>query len=550
MKADFADENAYLRLSALICENLRETTRYLIYDHFYQLSMKHPVSIAAYIAVFLTALFALIYGVSAESTTIFGHISMLLASAALFRILPTATKPLVAIGLGIATAIGVAIQHFALANIPIEVQNAFHWIICGMLFAYAIHKQTLTTWIFVSMIIGVALGNDHPDFALNLQVLSKIFIKLIKTIVAPLLISTLIVGIAGHANIKQVGRMGWKALLYFEIVTTLALFIGLGAINFSQAGAGIKQPVEELSASQKKAVEVMKENAEKQKDHTTMILDIFPENLAKSIAEGKVLQIVIFSVLFAIGMAMLPTEKRTPVLQFMESLSEIMFKFTNLIMYYAPIGVGAAIAVTVAHMGIEVLLNLGKLLLTLYAALSIFLLLILLPIALYIKLPILKFIKAISEPVSIAFATTSSDSALPKAMEKLAEFGIPRRIISFVLPTGYTFNLDGTTLYLSLATIFVAQAANIPLSFEQQLVMMLSLMLTSKGVAAVPRASLVILFATASSYGLPEWPIYLILGIDELMDMARTAVNIIGNCLATVVVAKWEGEWSAEATQP
>lgn len=512
--------------------------------------MKHPISISALISVAFTAIVAILFytgnGFSAESLSLFEHISILVVSAALFRILPSATKPIVAITLGIAVAAGLIVNHFQWIYIPIEVQAFFHWVICGMLFAYALHKQSLTTWIFVSMIIGVALGNDHPDFALNLQVLSKIFIKLIKTIVAPLLISTLVVGIAGHANIKQVGRMGWKALLYFEVVTTIALFIGLGAINLSQAGAGIKQPVEELSATQKKAVEVMKENAEKQKDHTNMILDIFPENIAKSIAEGKVLQIVIFSVLFAIGMAMLPAEKRNPVLHFMESLSEIMFKFTNIIMYYAPIGVGAAIAVTVAHMGIEVLLNLGKLLLTLYAALSVFILLVLFPIALSIKLPIRKFIKAISEPVTIAFATTSSDSALPKAMERLEEFGIPRKIISFVLPTGYTFNLDGTTLYLSLATIFVAQAANIPLSFEQQLVMMLSLMLTSKGVAAVPRASLVILFATASSYGLPEWPIYLILGIDELMDMARTAVNIIGNCLATVVVAKWEGEWSAE----
>lgn len=508
--------------------------------------MKHPISISAAIALLITALFAVIYGISTESAYLMGHISILLTSAALFRVLPTATKPIVAIGLGIVAAVGLAISYFSWADIPSDIQSGFHWVICGMLFAYAMQKKSLTTWIFVSMIIGVALGNDHPDFALNLQVLSKIFIKLIKTIVAPLLISTLVVGIAGHANIKQVGRMGWKALLYFEIVTTLALFIGLGAINLTQAGAGIKQPVEQLSASQKKAVDTMKENAEKQKDHSNMILDIFPENIAKSIAEGKVLQIVVFAVLFAIGMAMLPVEKRNPVLHFMESLSEIMFKFTNIIMYYAPIGVGAAIAVTVAHMGIEVLLNLGKLLLTLYAALSVFILLIFVPIALYIKLPIRKFIQAISEPVTIAFATTSSDSALPKAMEKLEEFGIPRKIISFVLPTGYTFNLDGTTLYLSLATIFVAQAANIPLSLEQQLVMMLSLMLTSKGVAAVPRASLVILFATASSYGLPEWPIYLILGIDELMDMARTAVNIIGNCLATVVVAKWEGEWSAE----
>lgn len=425
--------------------------------------------------------------------------------------------------------------------------EALRWLALGAAIFYAVHKGTLTTWIFVSMLIGIEIGYDHKPVALEMQVLSKIFIKLIKTIVAPLLFGTLVVGIAGHANIKQVGRMGWKALLYFELVTTIALFIGWGAINLTHAGKGIEVPVEELRKEKEKTFQEAKANSEKQKhDHTTMILDVFPENIAKSVAEGKVLQIVIFSVLFGISLSMLSQEKRAPMIHFAESLSEGMFKFTNIIMYYAPIGVGAAIAVTIAHMGLDVLGNLLWLLGTLYAALCV-LLLLLLGIALYIRLPIRRFIQTIAEPVSIAFATTSSDAALPKAIEKLSEFGIPKKIIAFVLPTGYTFNLDGTTLYLSLASIFVAQAAGIEMTTGQQLTMLFTLMLTSKGVAAVPRASLVILFGTASSFGLPEWPIYLILGIDELMDMARTAVNIIGNCLATVVIAKWEGEWEPEA---
>ncbi len=415
------------------------------------------------------------------------------------------------------------------------VLSVSHWVFIAALCLYAWFKKSLTAWIMVSMVLGVMIGYEYPKFSQELKFLRQIFLNLVKAIVAPLLFSTLVVGIAGHSNLKQVGRLGWKSLLYFEVVTTIALIIGLIAINISQAGVGIIQP----------------EILEKLPDTKPLlwdehIVDIFPSNFIKAIYDGKVLQIVVFSVLFAIGLAMLPEEKKRPMLRACESLSETMFKFTNIIMYFAPIGIGAAMAFTVGHLGIGVLENLLKLVLTLYAALIVFILVVLLPVALIIKLPIKKFILAIREPVSIAFATTSSDSALPKAMENMEKFGVPRRIVSFVIPTGYTFNLDGTTLYLSLAVIFVAQAANIPLSIGQQITMGLILMLTSKGVAAVPRASLVILIATADQFHLPLWPIAAIFGIDELMDMARTSVNVVGNTLASCVVARWEGEFDDE----
>ncbi len=404
-----------------------------------------------------------------------------------------------------------------------------------LVFGYVVmKKKSLTAWILYSMFVGTEIGYDAPDFAVHLQLFSKIFLRLIKTIIAPLLFSTLVVGIAGHANLKQVGRMGLKSLLYFEIVTTLALIIGLFAINITKAGVGIELPDAgehaETLVGQKQTIE-------------EVVLHIFPENIAKSIADGQVLQIVLFSILFAIGLALVNEAKRKPMLDFTESLAEVMFKFTRIVMYFAPIGVGAAIAYTVSHMGIGILINLFQLLATLYGALIFFLLFVLLPVALIAKVPIRKFIKAIIEPVSIAFATTSSEAALPKAMENMEKLGVPRKIVAFVLPTGYSFNLDGTTLYLSLASVFVAQAAGIDMGWKEQLLMVLTLMITSKGVAGVPRASLVILLGTAASFGLPVAPIFIILGIDELMDMARTSVNVIGNCLATVVIAKWEGEY-------
>lgn len=425
------------------------------------------------------------------------------------------------------------LDHYNIIGINHNILLGIRWLSILTLIAFGLKKRTLTTWIFVFMVIGAEIGNDFPEVAIHLQVLSKIFLKLIKSVVAPLLFGTLVYGIAGHSDLKQVGRMGWKSLVYFEVVTTIALFIGLVVINVSQAGVGIIQPdsvKEELPVIPPQSFE-------------DIILHIFPENVAKSVADGQILQIVVFSILFGIGLAMVKKEKREPMLKFVDSLSEVMFKFTNIVMYFAPIGVGAAIAYTVGHMGLGILLYLIQLLITLYVGLLIFLLFVLLPIALMFKVPIKEFIKAIAEPVSIAFATTSSEAALPKAMEQMSKFGVPKKIVAFVMPTGYSFNLDGTTLYLSVAAVFVAQAAGIPLSIGQQLLIVFTLMLTSKGVAGVPRASLVILLGTASSFGMPVWPIFIILGIDELMDMARTSVNVIGNCLATVIIAKWEKEF-------
>jgi len=410
---------------------------------------------------------------------------------------------------------------------------SLRWIPIVFYFLFACKKKKLTTWIFVSMLAGVEFGNDIPAVAIHLNLISKIFLNLIKTIIAPLLFGTLVVGIAGHSNLKQVGRMGWKSILYFEIVSTIALFIGLAAINISGAGRGVTLPP---ALTHGVLPEVHKQTWEE------IILHVFPENIAKSIAEGQVLQIVVFSILFGIAVAMVKEKYRRPMVNFAESLSEVMFKFTNMIMYFAPFAVFAAIAYSVGHMGIGILVNLGQLLATLYISLLLFILLVLIPIMLIMKIPVRKFFRAVLEPATLAFATTSSEAALPIAMENMERFGVPRKIVAFVIPTGYSFNLDGTTLYLAMASIFVAQIAGIHLSFETQLVMMLTLMLTSKGVAGVPRASLVILLGTATNFGLPVWPIFIILGIDELMDMARTATNVIGNCLATAVIARWEGE--------
>lgn len=421
----------------------------------------------------------------------------------------------------------------------IDINESFllitRWGFMAVLIGYAVQKRSLTNWILVSMILGAEFGHDFREIAVNLNVVSQIFLRLIKTIIAPLLFATIVVGIAGHSDLKQVGRMGWKSLVYFEIVSTIALVIGLVAINVSKAGIGVNVP-QEMSHTELTNVQALK--------GTDIILHVFPENIAKSIYEGQVLQIVIFSVLFGIAVAMLKDKFKRPMIVFSEALSETMFKFTSIIMYFAPFAVFAAIAYSIGHMGLEIFVNLFKLLATLYVSLIVFLVGVLLPIALILKIPVRKFINAISEPVAIAFATTSSESALPVAMERMEEFGVPRKIVAFVMPTGYSFNLDGTTLYLSLATIFVAQISGIHLSFDQQMLIVFTLMLTSKGVAGVPRASLVILLATATSFGLPTWPIYIILGIDELMDMARTSVNVIGNCLATVVIAKWEKEFN------
>lgn len=441
--------------------------------------------------------------------------------------------PLIIYGIVIVAALIASISALEIIAIGPVMTAISRWIaILGI--GYLVWKRNnLTTWILFSMVIGAEFGYDFPAVATELSVVSKIFLKLIKTIIAPLIFGTLVVGIAGHPNLKQVGRMGWKSILYFEVATTIALFIGLLAINISKAGVGIVMPPHDEA----KTLDIPLPTGWQE-----TILHIFPENIAKSIADGQVLQIVVFSIFFALGLAMVKEPHKQTMLKFCESLTEVMFKFTGVVMYFAPFAVGCAIAYTVGHMGFGILGNLFQLLATLYAALFAFIILVFLPVALVIKLPLKKFFNAVIEPATIAFSTTSSEAALPKALENMERFGIPRKVVAFVLPAGYSFNLDGSTLYLSLATIFVAQAAGIHLPIAQQIIIVLTLMLTTKGIAGVPRASLVILMATATSFGLPIEPIFLILGIDALMDMGRTSVNLIGNCLASAVIAKWEGE--------
>jgi proton glutamate symport protein len=416
--------------------------------------------------------------------------------------------------------------------------GCLRWVGIGLLGVFALRRRSLTPWIFVAMVAGAELGFDAPAVAVSLRVFSDIFLRLIKTIVAPLILATLVTGIAGHGDLKSVGRMGIKSIVYFEVVTTLALVVGLVAINISKAGVGMTMAPPPTTG------EVIA--APSPTHWQDFLLHVFPENIAKSIAEGQILQVAVFAVFFGIALAALSEEKRAPVLRLCESLSEVMFKFTNVVMYFAPIGVGAAMAFTVGHMGLGVLVNLGKLLLTIYGALVAFGVMVLLPVAMLFKVPVRRFLSAVAEPATIAFATSTSEAALPRAMESMEALGVPRRIVAFVIPAGYSFNLDGSTLYLAAASIFVAQAAGVHLSLGEQLLMMGTLMLTSKGVAGVPRATLVVLLATAATFRLPTEPIFVILGIDALADMARTTVNVVGNCLASVVVAKWEGQFEAE----
>jgi proton glutamate symport protein len=434
----------------------------------------------------------------------------------------------------IVTALVAGSVSFGLVHIPRTVLTSARWSALAGLVLFATRRRSLITWIFLSMLVGAEIGYDVPRFAVDLHLLAQIFLRLIEVIIAPLVFSTLVSGVAAHSDLKKVGRMGIKAILYFELVTTFALLIGLAAINLSQAGVGAQIP-----ASPTQTTRTEKLSA------SDAVLSAFPENIAKSVAENHVLQVVVFSLLFAIALVMVPQEeKRRPILALVESLAQVMFKFTDIIMWFAPFGVLGAMAYTVASSGIGVLGNLAKLLVTLYAALAVFALFVLLPIARLAKLPLDRFVRAIAEPASIAFATASSEAALPRAMERMEEFGVPRPIVAFVMPTGYSFNLDGSTLYLSLAAIFVAQASGLHLGLKDQVYLVLVLMLTSKGVAGVSRAAIVILLATAATLGLPTGPIFLLLGIDQFMDMGRTAINVIGNCLATAVIARWEGQLS------
>ncbi|MBA3343464.1 MAG: cation:dicarboxylase symporter family transporter [Gemmatimonadaceae bacterium] len=398
-----------------------------------------------------------------------------------------------------------------------------------------LRRISLTKWILIAMFIGVLIGYFAPEFSASLKVFSNVFLRMIKSIIVPIIFGTLVVGIAGHGDdMKRVGRLAFKSIIYFEIVTTLALFIGLAAANITRPGDGVV-----LAAS----AEQGKQLAGNTPTASGFIEHVVPTSFFEAATKNDVLQVVFWSILFAVALSQVRGRPKEIVLAGAEGIAEVMFKFTGIVMRFAPIGIGAAMAVTVGHSGIGVLVNLGKLILTLYGALVVLVLFVLVPIAYFFKVPIRQFLRAVKEPALIAFSTTSSEAALPRAMQAMESIGVPRRIVAFVMPTGYSFNLDGTTLYLAVASVFAAQAAGVDMTLGQQLVMMLTLMLTSKGVAAVPRASLVILSGTLASFGLPLEAVALILGVDELMDMARTTVNLVGNCLATVVMARLEGEF-------
>ena len=408
--------------------------------------------------------------------------------------------------------------------------------------ASARRLPSVTTQIFIGLALGVVVGYLWPShevngqhiagFAEQIKPIADAFLRMIKMIIAPLLFSTLVVGIAGTGDLKSMGRIGFKAIVYFEVATTIALFLGLALVNIFKPGAGLAMPIADTTAAAAMA--------QNQQHGWDIFLHLFPTSVVDAMARGDILQVVVFATFFGIALAAIGPRGK-PVLDVLESTASVMFKFTGYVMAFAPIGVFAAIAATVGAKGLAILFTLGKLIALMYLGLAIFVLVVLGGVSYLIRVPFLTFVKAIREPFLIAFTTASSEAALPKSLEVMERFGVPKNIVGFVLPTGYSFNLDGTTLYLSLASVFVAQLAGVPMTLGQQLVMMLTLMLTSKGVAGVPRAALVVLTATLTQFRLPLEGAAILLGIDQIMDMGRTAVNVMGNCISTAVVARWEG---------
>ena len=403
----------------------------------------------------------------------------------------------------------------------------------------ALRGLSLTWWIFLGMGAGILLGWVAPEFAASLKPLSTVFLRMIKSVVVPIIFGTLVVGIAGHGDdLKRIGRLAVKSISYFWLMTTVALAIGLVAVNITRPGVGVVLPAPDPNAPIPKAAPTT---------FGGFLEHIVPRSFFEAAADNEVLQVVFWAAIFGIALTQVHGRPKDVMLGVSEGLMEVMFKFVGIVMKYAPIGIGAAMAVTVSHSGIQVLRNLGLLVATLYGALVVFALVALIPAALLARIPLRRFLQAVKDPAIVAFTTTSSDAALPLAMQRMTELGVPRRIVAFVIPTGYSFNLDGSTLYLGVASIFVAQAAGVELTVAQQLFMMLTLLITSKGIAAVPRASLVVLSGTLTAFGLPLEGVAVILGVDELMDMARTMVNLIGNCLATAIMGRWEGEFDPDA---
>lgn len=399
-------------------------------------------------------------------------------------------------------------------------------------------SSKLTTAIFIALLLGMFVGWIAPDFAQKLHPLAIIFLRMVKMIIAPLLFATLVVGIAGHGDVKSIGKVGLKTLVYFEIVTTIALFIGLVVGNLFKPGEGFGLTVNQQN------IQAATQMASTHIHHSMsgMLTEIFPTSIVQAMAEGNLLQIVTFSIFIALAICAVG-QKAKPVLDVLNSLSEIMFKFTEYVMFFAPIGIFGAIAATVGENGIGILAGYAKVIFSLYFALALFVAIVLFIACKIVKISFRSLLRTIKEPALLAFSTASSEAALPKAMKVMEQFGVPKNIIGFVMPTGYTFNLDGSTLYLALGVLFSAQIAGVHLSIEQQIMIMIALMLTSKGVAAVPRVSLVVLAGTLASFNIPLIGVAILLGIDQILDMGRTTVNLIGNCVATVVIARWENEF-------
>ncbi len=402
----------------------------------------------------------------------------------------------------------------------------------AILAVVAINRPSITKWTFFAIVAGAELGADTPHIAVHLHVLAEIFLRLVRMIVAPLIFGSLVTGIAGHASMRSLGRIAWRTFLYFEVVTTFALLLGAIAINISRAGESVTLAAVPSSTAQGPA---------SQPGFDSFLLNIFPENIAQAVAQNQILQVAVFAILFGVALSMLPAESKQPMLTVLKSLTETIFRMTKIIMLFAPVAAGAAMAFTVGSTGLGTLLPLGKLLLTFYAAAIAFVLLVLLPIVLVMRIPLRRFLTAISEPAAIGFATTTSEAALPLAMERMEEFGVPRSIVAFVIPSGYSFNMDGSSLYLSVAALFAAQVSGVHLSIGGQAAMLGTLMVTSKGIAGVPRAVLAILLGTAAAFHLSTAAIMMVLGVDALVDMGRTSLNVVGNCLASAVVSRWEG---------
>jgi proton glutamate symport protein len=419
----------------------------------------------------------------------------------------------------------------ALLHLPLVAGVALRWAGLVLLTVHAVRRGALLEWTFLAMLAGAEFGLDAPAAATQTRFAADIFLRLIRMIVAPLIFGGIVTGIAGHGELRGVGRVALKAIVFFEVVTTIGLVLGAVAIDWTQAGAGVVLPSALASPA-----------TTRPETWQQILVNIFPENIAQAVAQGQILQVAVFALFFGSALALLPSEKRAPLVTVIQSLTDTIFRMTKIVMYVAPVAAGAAMAFTVGNMGLATLVPLAKLAATCYGTLVLFVLGVFVPILLLARVPLGRFIKLVAEPAALGFATTSSEAALPLAMERMEELGVPRWIVSFVIPMGYSFNLTGSTLYLAMAALFAAQAGGLHLSVLQQVVLLATLALSSKGIAGVPRATIVVLLGVAGSFQIPTAAVLMLLGVDTLMDMGRTGLNVVGNCMAAAVVARWEGE--------